>query len=138
MFENEYRTIPGAKWQPAKEVWTNEVKYFIPTSIVELFNLIISTITIRIQAKQKVPSKDEVVLPKGWVWESDWKVDCDRAVDEDGWEYTLQTGYVPVEKNYHLERRRRWVRRRRLKDASAANKKVSRRIDDDFTKFWNN
>ncbi|EDV22851.1 uncharacterized protein TRIADDRAFT_58489 [Trichoplax adhaerens] len=98
MFENECRTIPGGKWYAPKEPWTNE-------------------------AKQKVPGKEEVVLPKGWVWESDWQIDYDRAVDEDGWEYTLGSGYVPVEKNYHLERRRRWVRKRRLKDASAAKKK---------------
>ena len=34
-----------------------------------------------------------------------------------GWEYTVEAtlgGYGPVEKTYHMCRRRRWVRSRRL------------------------
>ena len=39
-----------------------------------------------------------------------------RAVDEEGYEYCLDQsvgGFVPVEKTYHLCRRRRWVRTRK-------------------------
>ncbi|CAH1784691.1 unnamed protein product [Owenia fusiformis] len=39
------------------------------------------------------------------------------AVDEEGWEYTVEAtigGYGPVEKRYHMCRRRRWVRTRTL------------------------
>ena len=31
-----------------------------------------------------VTSKDEIVVSEGWTWTSDWTVDANRAVDEDG------------------------------------------------------
>lgn len=76
-----------------------------------------------------MPSKDAVNLPPGWVWEDVWEVDLSRAVDEDGWEYCVEAtmgGYGPVEKRYHLCRRRRWVRTRKLvEDAKQKKHKVS-------------
>lgn len=59
-------------------------------------------------------------------------------MDEHGWEYTLSTGYSSVEKNYHLYRRKRWVRRRKLTAAAAAKrasaiKKVTK--NDCYLKF---
>ena len=38
-----------------------------------------------------------------------------RAVDGEGWEYTMQKGmmgWTPQEKVYHILRRRRWIRER--------------------------
>ena len=29
-------------------------------------------------------SKAEVELPAGWVWEDEWQIDLNRAVDEEG------------------------------------------------------
>ncbi|XP_037084352.1 myoferlin-like [Pollicipes pollicipes] len=46
-----------------------------------------------------------------------WTVDLNRAVDEEGWEYCVEStlgGYGPVDKLYHLCRRRRWVRPRTM------------------------
>ena len=47
-----------------------------------------------------------------------------------GWEYTVEAtigGYGAVEKNYHMCRRRRWVRSRKLdKDAAVLEEEVSK------------
>lgn len=43
--------------------------------------------------------------------------DLQRAVDGEGWEYTVETGIMgwsPQEKIYHTRRRRRWIRERHL------------------------
>lgn len=43
--------------------------------------------------------------------------DLQRAVDGEGWEYTVESGLVgwsPQEKIYHVTRRRRWIRERFL------------------------
>ena len=50
-------------------------------------------------------------------------MDLNRAVDEEGWEYCVEAtlgGYGPVDKLYHLCRRRRWVRPRTLVQKVAA------------------
>jgi hypothetical protein len=51
-----------------------------------------------------------------------------------GYEYAVEAtmgGYGPVEKRYHLSRRRRWVRLRRLvKPAQQSTSQVSDVIDD--------
>ncbi|KAL4231637.1 hypothetical protein ACF0H5_009217 [Mactra antiquata] len=62
-------------------------------------------------------SKGELELPAGWIWEDDWQIDLNRAVDEEGFEYCVEAtmgGWGPVERRYHLCRRRRWVRSRKL------------------------
>ncbi|ESN98173.1 hypothetical protein HELRODRAFT_177418 [Helobdella robusta] len=59
----------------------------------------------------------EIELPAGWEWQDDWQVDLNRAVDENGWEYAADVtlgGYGPVEKMFHMCRRRRWLRTRNL------------------------
>uniref|UniRef100_A0A8C5QFH1 Dysferlin n=1 Tax=Leptobrachium leishanense TaxID=445787 RepID=A0A8C5QFH1_9ANUR len=70
---------------------------------------------------EKVLPKDEIECPPGWNWEDDeWSTDINRAVDEQGWEYGITIppdrkpkSWVPAEKMYHTNRRRRWVRLRR-------------------------
>ncbi|XP_009319173.1 PREDICTED: dysferlin [Pygoscelis adeliae] len=69
----------------------------------------------------KVLHKDEIECPPGWKWEDvEWDTDLNRAVDEKGWEYGITIppdrkpkAWVPAEKMYHTNRRRRWVRLRR-------------------------
>ena len=29
-------------------------------------------------------SRDDLKCPEGWLWKTDWKLDKNRAVDEDG------------------------------------------------------
>nr|DBA29492.1 TPA: hypothetical protein GDO54_009716 [Pyxicephalus adspersus] len=70
---------------------------------------------------EKVLPKDETECPPGWNWEDEeWSTDINRAVDEQGWEYGITIppdrkpkSWVPTEKMYHTNRRRRWVRLRR-------------------------
>ncbi|XP_063313638.1 dysferlin isoform X3 [Pelobates fuscus] len=70
---------------------------------------------------EKVLPKDEIECPPGWNWEDEeWSTDINRAVDEQGWEYGITIppdrkpkSWVPAEKMYHTNRRRRWVRLRR-------------------------
>ncbi|CAL4219662.1 unnamed protein product, partial [Meganyctiphanes norvegica] len=64
-------------------------------------------------------TRDEITCPQGWAWADVWTYDLQRAVDGEGWEYTVQSGFMswsPQEKLYHLVRRRRWVRERRLRE----------------------
>ncbi|KAM4710242.1 dysferlin [Discoglossus pictus] len=70
---------------------------------------------------EKVLPKDETECPPGWKWEDEeWSTDINRAVDEQGWEYGITIppdrkpkAWVPAEKMYHTNRRKRWVRLRR-------------------------
>uniref|UniRef100_A0A8C7F3H9 Dysferlin, limb girdle muscular dystrophy 2B (autosomal recessive) n=1 Tax=Oncorhynchus kisutch TaxID=8019 RepID=A0A8C7F3H9_ONCKI len=70
---------------------------------------------------EKAVPKDEVECPPGWVWsDEEWSEDLNRAVDDQGWEYGLTIppdrrpkAWVPAEKMYHTNRRRRWIRLRR-------------------------
>eukprot|EP00116_Pleurobrachia_bachei_P010263 sb/3470525/ len=89
VFENVTRQ-PGALWTAGEVVWTNVV------------------------GEEALP-KDEITCPPGWQWTDSWQIDLSRAVDEVGFEYCVDHnvgGFVPVEKTYHLYRRRRWVRNR--------------------------
>ncbi|EDO36863.1 predicted protein, partial [Nematostella vectensis] len=91
VFQCESR-LPGGSWGPATVPWTD----------------------VRGDA---ATAKDEIQCDEDWEWTSEWMVDLNRAVDEDGYEYTVEStigGYGPVEKTYHLCRRRRWVRSRKL------------------------
>ncbi|KXJ28698.1 Myoferlin [Exaiptasia diaphana] len=95
VYECESR-LPGDNWSAAKEVWT------------DIYG-----------NKCEPPSKLE--CPEGWKWTMEWTVDLNRAVDENGWEYSVDHtsgSYIAVEKMYHLYRRRRIVRSRTLKITS--------------------
>ncbi|XP_077482691.1 myoferlin-like isoform X3 [Stigmatopora argus] len=94
VFQNETR-FPGGEWNAASESFTdvNGEKNRNPT---------------------------EFDCPPGWVWEDEWTVDDNRAVDDQGWEYGLTIppddkprSWVPAEKVYHVHRRRRLVRPRK-------------------------
>ena len=74
-------------------------------------------------------NKDNLQIGKNWEWISDWALDTNRAVDENGWQYTVDAEdgpWGPVERNIHITRRRRWVRtRRRIGDPKKDEKEVS-------------
>ncbi|KAH9524694.1 hypothetical protein Btru_027538 [Bulinus truncatus] len=102
VYENQSRNIPGGNWGPSSRPWS-DVKGDPTESI------------------------SNIPLPSGWQWDEDWQPDLNRAVDEDGWEYCVEAtvgGFGPVEKTYHLCRRRRWVRRRTYKDKPKETKKL--------------
>ncbi|XP_055863087.1 myoferlin-like isoform X4 [Biomphalaria glabrata] len=107
VYENQSRNIPGSTWGLSTRPWT-DVKGDPTESIAN------------------------IPLPSGWQWDEDWQPDVNRAVDEDGWEYCVEStvgGFGPVEKTYHLCRRRRWVRHRTHKDMN----KETRKLDTEKT-----
>ncbi|XP_075711726.1 dysferlin isoform X3 [Rhinoderma darwinii] len=95
VFENQAR-LPGGQWIHMTEAYTDV-------------------------NGEKVLPKDETECPPGWKWEDEeWTTDINRAVDEQGWEYGITIppdrkpkSWVPTEKMYHTNRRKRWVRLRR-------------------------
>ncbi|NWY62587.1 DYSF protein, partial [Chionis minor] len=95
VFENQVR-LPGGQWIHMTDAYTDV-------------------------NGEKVLHKDEIECPLGWKWEDvEWDTDLNRAVDEKGWEYGITIppdrkpkAWVPAEKMYHTNRRRRWVRLRR-------------------------
>lgn len=110
VFENEER-FPGGNWNPSSVNWTD----------------------IHGNATS---SKESIVAPDRWEWTSEWNVDTNRAVDEDGWEYTVDASvasYVAVEKTYHMSRRRRWVRSRNLVKSTEKEEKGQENVD---TEGW--
>ncbi|XP_028415074.1 myoferlin-like [Dendronephthya gigantea] len=102
-FQNEYRMFPGGKWLPTTDSpWTD-----------------INGETLSDEQGNAIQSVDAIKPPKGWDWSSKdgWKIDLNRAVDFDGWEYAVETtfgstNFEAVEKKYHFCRRRRLVRER--------------------------
>ncbi|XP_046851260.1 myoferlin-like isoform X2 [Xenia sp. Carnegie-2017] len=99
-FECEERSVPGGGWGPAN----------VPLQEIN------GDACIDLEG-EPIETREKLVAPEGWEWTQDWVVDNNRAVDENGWEYALDanwTGFGPVEKTYHLSRRRRWVRERKL------------------------
>ncbi|XP_074642408.1 myoferlin-like [Tubulanus polymorphus] len=99
VFECQGR-IPGGNWGASQVPWT-DVK------------------------GDPLQPRDEIKCPAGWAWEDDWKCDYNRPCDENGWEFTVEAtlgGYVPVEKTYHMCRRKRWVRARTLVKAEVEEK----------------
>ena len=107
VYEVESR-MPGGRWVAASRPWT-DVK------------------------GDPLPSRLEYQIPVGWVWEDEWEMDLGRAVDEEGWEFCVEStigGYGPVEKTYHLCRRRRWVRNRRLVDSTKQKKEETKKMSE--------
>ncbi|XP_048585076.1 myoferlin [Nematostella vectensis] len=109
LFENESRMLPGGNWKQASQPWTDV-------------------------CGDASSSPKETPCPEGWAWSSTWQVDRNRAVDDDGWEYSVDVSYGaygPIQKAYHLVRRRRLVRQRNLMDSHAGSKREEL---EEFTK----
>ncbi|KAK3726944.1 hypothetical protein QZH41_014790, partial [Actinostola sp. cb2023] len=102
IYEHQNRNLLGGEWSE-KSNWTEEDG----------------------QPSRSIKDFQE---PEGWRWQSSsWKVDADRAVDAEGWEYCISEGfggiYVKAAKAIHMTRRRRWVRTRELMDLTEKRKK---------------
>ncbi|XP_076460960.1 myoferlin-like isoform X2 [Babylonia areolata] len=116
VYECQSRNIPGGNWGQASRPWT-DVKGDVTASL------------------------DETPLPEGWEWQDDWQIDLNRAVDEEGFEYCVEStvgGYGPVERTYHLCRRRRWVRTRKhvAKNVKQEAKKVTAALKEKMSEGW--
>jgi len=64
--------------------------------------------------------------PTGWIKTTDWSVDLNCAVDDEGWQYSKHRSYYeygPEEKAFDMSRRRRLIRPRR-RDLKASVKQV--------------
>ncbi|XP_073716069.1 dysferlin isoform X3 [Misgurnus anguillicaudatus] len=117
VFENQMR-LPGGQWIGMPEGYTD------------------------VNGEKAVP-KDEVECPSGWVWEDiEWSEDLKRAVDDQGWEYGITLppdrrpkSWVPSEKMYHTNRRRRWVRLRR-RDMQKMEALRKQRPDESEREGW--
>uniref|UniRef100_A0A3B3QN20 Dysferlin, limb girdle muscular dystrophy 2B (autosomal recessive) n=1 Tax=Paramormyrops kingsleyae TaxID=1676925 RepID=A0A3B3QN20_9TELE len=117
VFENQMR-LPGGQWIAMPESYTD------------------------VNGEKAVP-KDEVECPPGWVWEDvEWSEDLNRAVDDQGWEYGLTIppdrrpkSWVPSEKMYHTNRRRRWIRLRR-RDLQKMEALRKQRPDESEREGW--
>ncbi|KAM3590917.1 uncharacterized protein V6R79_018825 [Siganus canaliculatus] len=117
VFENQMR-LPGGQWIGMPEGYTD------------------------VNGEKAVP-KDEVECPPGWVWEEvEWSEDLNRAVDDQGWEYGITIppdrrpkSWVPAEKMYHTNRRRRWIRMRR-RDQQKMDALRKQRPDESEREGW--
>jgi len=56
----------------------------------------------------------KITISKGWLWDGEWQIDKNRAVDSEGWEYAFEFSgeYHASKKKTDLVRRRRWARTR--------------------------
>uniref|UniRef100_A0A8C5CQ83 C2 domain-containing protein n=1 Tax=Gadus morhua TaxID=8049 RepID=A0A8C5CQ83_GADMO len=116
VFETQMR-LPGGQWIGMPEGYTD------------------------VNGEKAVP-KEEVEPPPGWVWdEVEWSEDLNRAVDDQGWEYGITIppdrrpkSWVPAEKMYHTNRRRRWTRLRSRDLTSMAA--LRQRPDDSEREGW--
>ncbi|XP_066536467.1 dysferlin isoform X2 [Hoplias malabaricus] len=117
VFENQMR-LPGGQWIGMSEGYTD------------------------VNGEKAVP-KDDIECPPGWVWEDpEWSEDLKRAVDDQGWEYGITIppdrrpkSWVPAEKMYHTNRRRRWIRLRR-RDLQKMEALKKQRPDDSEREGW--
>ncbi|KAG2465642.1 DYSF protein, partial [Polypterus senegalus] len=117
VFENQMR-LPGRQWIGMSECFTD------------------------VNGEKALP-KDETECPPGWVWvDEEWSTDLNRAVDDEGWEYGITIppdrkpkSWVPAEKMYHTNRRRRWVRLRR-RDPKQLDALKKQRPDDIDREGW--
>uniref|UniRef100_A0AAQ5XG21 C2 domain-containing protein n=1 Tax=Amphiprion ocellaris TaxID=80972 RepID=A0AAQ5XG21_AMPOC len=110
VFQNETR-FPGREWKAASEPFTDV-------------------------NGEKSRNPGEFDCPPGWMWEDEWTVDDNRAVDDQGWEYGVTIppddkprSWVSAEKVYHVHRRRRLVRPR--KRTAGAGATMERREQGD-------
>ncbi|KAG8435205.1 hypothetical protein GDO86_013229 [Hymenochirus boettgeri] len=114
IYENEAR-YPGGEWKKAEETYTDT-------------------------NGEKTVSPSEFGCPFGWMREDDgWRIDINRAVDENGWEYGITIppdskpkSWVAAEKMYHTHRRRRLVcKRKKDPKAISSSKMVLNQQEDE-------
>uniref|UniRef100_H3C6P9 Myoferlin n=1 Tax=Tetraodon nigroviridis TaxID=99883 RepID=H3C6P9_TETNG len=117
VFQNETR-FPGGEWKAASEAFTDV-------------------------NGEKSRNPGEFDCPPGWVWEDEWTVDDNRAVDDQGWEYGVTIppddkprSWVPAEKVYHVHRRRRLVRPRKRAATGGAAVECAQRQDRGDPESW--
>ncbi|KAJ4948701.1 hypothetical protein JOQ06_020231, partial [Pogonophryne albipinna] len=112
--------LPKESFKPSPG-WSWAGDWFICPEKTMLFDVDAGHMTFSEENGEKAVPKDDVECPPGWVWEEvEWSEDLNRAVDDQGWEYGLTIppdrrpkSWVPAEKMYHTNRRRRWIRMRR-------------------------
>ncbi|TSL34631.1 Dysferlin [Bagarius yarrelli] len=117
VFETQLR-LPGGQWIGMPEGYTD------------------------VNGEKSVP-KDDIECPPGWTWEDEeWSKDLKRAVDDQGWEYGVTIppdrrpkSWVPAEKMYHTNRRRRWIRLRR-RDLQKMEALRKQRPDESEREGW--
>ncbi|XP_062850251.1 dysferlin isoform X2 [Trichomycterus rosablanca] len=117
VFENQMR-LPGGQWIGMPEGYTD------------------------VNGEKAVP-KDDIECPPGWVWkDEEWSKDLKRAVDDQGWEYGITIppdrrpkSWVPSEKMYHTNCRRRWIRLRR-RDLQKMEALRKQRPDESEREGW--
>ncbi|XP_065176222.1 myoferlin-like isoform X2 [Sycon ciliatum] len=102
IFEYQQR-IAGTQWSHATVSWGN------------------------VRGETLAGGREDIQIGDEWEWKDPkWKIDKTRVCDEGGYQYTLDPSlatYVPIEKTYHLWRRRRWVRTRALVAGGSDQKK---------------
>lgn len=80
--------------------------------------------------------KEKIICPPGWQWDDAWQVDINRACDEEGYEYCVEStsaSWTPGCKTYHMCRRKRWVRPRSLiKGFKVEEAKEEELVGDDW------
>ncbi|BFY97443.1 hypothetical protein BsWGS_00482 [Bradybaena similaris] len=114
VYECQSRNVPGTAWGVASRPWA-DVK------------------------GDPATDRNATPLPEGWKWDDDWQIDLNRAVDEEGWEYCVEStigGYGPVEKTYHLCRRRRWLRPRTHVTGAAKRKEKIEEKQKKLVEGW--
>ncbi|XP_062502177.1 myoferlin-like isoform X2 [Corticium candelabrum] len=109
--------VPGTKWDNGQVSWGD----------------------VNGNVNKEVTDKDAIECPEGWQWiDLQWEIDINRAVDEEGWEYTVDDSvseYSAAERMYHMCRRRRWVRTRQ-RTAPAKEAKPKPKVTDDPEQLW--
>ncbi|XP_071507429.1 myoferlin-like [Diadema antillarum] len=107
-FEQQVRFIPGGEWVQSTTPFTN-VK------------------------GDPVQSRAQIECPAGWKWDDAWQVDINRACDDEGYEYCVEStsaAWTPASRTYHMCRRKRWVRPRSLvKEVSVQETKEDMKAD---------
>lgn len=99
VYEHEARKIPGGDWKPDNPGYVDSY------------------------GEETTLTPDP---PKGWIKTTDWSVDQNCAVDDEGWQYSKHRSYYeygPKEKAFDMSRRRRLIRPRR-RDLKATVKQV--------------
>lgn len=83
--------------------------------IFEFINFYWPNSKLTFKRGEKHIQPDDVTIDENWKWDDEWTIDLNRAVDNEGWEYCIESsvgGWSPSEKMFHLNRRRRWIRSR--------------------------